>query len=156
MTQRLDERVAGVLGVFQPSRLLVIGGGFEGALQRAGMTGDEVTRLPAAEAVERLARHGRFDFALVSEITELLETHHAAELVGALKNLHTDRFLLLADLTASSLDRDALLALGLRPAGAMDDGRALWLYDIDGYNPERDWNNATDWAHPENFGKYRW
>jgi hypothetical protein len=24
------------------------------------------------------------------------------------------------------------------------------------FNPEREWNNPQDWAHPENFRRYRW
>ncbi len=38
----------------------------------------------------------------------------------------------------------------------LEDGRIAWRYDIDRYNPERPWNSPEDWAHPENFERFRW
>lgn len=155
MSARLDERAGAFLAECAPASVLVVGTAFDGALAAAALDEDVLTRLAVDEAAARLPALGRFDCALVGGIAELLPAREAAELVGRLKNLHAPRFLLLADLVRSSLDRDALLALALRPAGALDDDLALWLYDVDRYNPERNWNNPDDWAHPENFDKYR-
>jgi hypothetical protein len=155
VSARLDDRVGAFLSEYAPASVLVVGDAFDGALAAAELEEDALTRLAVDEAAGRLPALGRFDCALVAGVTEALPAREAAELIGRLKNLHAPRFLVLADLVRSSLGRDALLALALRPAGALEDDLALWLYDVDRYNPERDWNNPDDWAHPENFDKYR-
>ena len=116
----------------------------------------EVTRLAVADAVDGLARLGRFDLAIVSDLLEQLDAPAAQAVLGRLKNLHTDRFALLADPARSCLGHEDLLALALAPFEHLDDGRVAWCYDIDRYNPERRWNNPEDWANPENFERFRW
>jgi hypothetical protein len=110
----------------------------------------------ATAAPAELATLGRFDFALVSGLLEQLDAPDAEAVLGRLKNLHTDRFVLLADPARACLGHDALLALALAPFEHLDDGRVAWLYDIDRYNPERPWNNPEDCANPENFERFRW
>lgn len=47
-----------------------------------------------------------------------------------------------------------LLALGyIATQGALD---RVFLHDPTEYFSTRDWNNAQDWANPENFNRYRW
>jgi|SRR6056297_3505220 len=116
----------------------------------------EITRVSATDALDTLATLGRFDFAVVCDLLEQVDESTAEAVLGRLKNLHTDKFLLLADPTRSCLGREALLALALAPFERLDDGRIAWRYDIDEYNPERRWNNPDDWAHPENFQRFRW
>lgn len=51
------------------------------------------------------------------------------------------------------------LALGFEPydrCGQDDRTLVLYQYDVASFNPEREWNNPKDWAHPENFRRYRW
>jgi hypothetical protein len=140
--------VARLLGEYQPATVLLIGD--------APATGTELTALPAEAAEAGLAGAGRFDFAVVAQLTEVHDAERARVILGRLKNLHTDRFLLFADPARSCLDRDALLSLALAPLARLEDGRVAWLYDIDRYNPERDWNTPADWANPENFDRFRW
>ena len=116
----------------------------------------EVCHLSAENAAEALEGRSRFDFAIVSGLVESLEPPAAEALLGRLKNLHTDKFVLLVDPATSRLGHDALLALALTPFEHLDDGRVAWCYDIDLYNPDRRWNNPEDWANPENFDKFRW
>jgi hypothetical protein len=116
----------------------------------------EVTRVGGAEAADALTTLGRFDLAIVDGLVEHVEAPAAEAVLGRLKNLHTDRFVLLADPARSCLGHDDLLALALAPFEHLDDGRVAWLYDIDRYNPERRWNNPEDWANPENFDRFRW
>jgi len=144
--------LAGLAKAHRPRTLLVIGA----AAVPPGMEEAALTRVSAAAAEDALAQLGRFDFAVASEVTEQLEAPAAAALLGRLKNLHTDRFLLLVDAPNACLDDEALLALALRPLAAAEDGRRAWLYDIDDYNPERPWNSPEDWANPQNFHRYRW
>ncbi|HUG99421.1 MAG TPA: DUF6231 family protein [Gammaproteobacteria bacterium] len=143
--------VASLLETCAPASLLVIG-----APPMPPKTDAEVTCVAVADAAAELAKLGRFDYAIVSELVERLDVPTAETVLGRLKNLHTDRFVLLADPARSCLGRDALLALALAPSERLDDGRIAWCYDIDRYNPERDWNNPEDWAHPKNFDRFRW
>ena len=149
MSVSAQECVASLLESESPARLLLIG-------DPPGDCGTEVTRIPAADALESLAKLGRFDFAVVCDLLEQVDEPTAEAVLGRLTNLHTDRFLLLADPAQSCLGREALLALALAPFERLDDGRIAWRYDIDEYNPERRWNNPDDWAHPENFQRFRW
>jgi hypothetical protein len=143
--------VASLVGDSAPASLLLIGDSPMVPEMEA-----EVTRVAVAEAMGALARLGRFDFAIVSGLVEQLEAPAAEAVLGRLKNLHTDRFVLLADPARSCLGHDALLALALAPYEPLADGRMAWVYDIDRYNPERAWNNPEEWAHPENFARFRW
>jgi hypothetical protein len=143
--------IASLLEHHAPARLLVIG-----EPPMPPETGADVTCVAVHAATTELATLGRFDFAVVSGLLERLAASEAESVLGRLKNLHTDKFVLLVDPARSSLEHDTLLALALAPFEHLDDGRIAWRYDIDRYNPERRWNNPEDWANPENFDKYRW
>jgi hypothetical protein len=147
----LGECIARVLGDYRPGRLLLIGdlGGVP-----AGAA--ETVSVPVEDVEKVLADAGRFDFALVADLAETHDASAARQVIGRLKNLHTDRFLLLVDPARSNLARDGLLELALAPLEQLADGRLAWLYDIDRYNPERPWNNPEDWANPQNFNRFRW
>ena len=143
--------VASLLAGYAPARLLVIGDP-----PTAPETGAELTCIAVNETVAELATLGRFDFAVVTGLLEKLDGPTAESVLGRLKNLHTDKYLLLADPARACLGHDALLALALAPFEQLDDGRVAWRYDIDRYNPERPWNNPEDWANPQNFDRFRW
>lgn len=151
MSMSAMECVASLLETHAPATLLVIG---EPPTPPA--TEAAVTCVCAAAAPVQLGSLGRFDFAIVSELAEQLGARETGAVLGRLKNLHTDRFVLLVDAARSCLDHDALLALALAPTRQLADGRVAWRYDIDRYNPERAWNNPEDWANPQNFDKFRW
>jgi hypothetical protein len=147
----LADRISALLARHQPATLLIIG-----ELPLLAADAPATTRMAAESAARELEGHGRFDFAILGEVAERLPADETGALLGRLKNLHTDRFLLLVDPRRSKLDRDALLGLALLPLEAAEDDRQAWLYDLDRYNPEREWNNPADWAHPENFDRFRW
>lgn len=150
MSVSAQDCIASQLASEAPARLLVIG-------EAPGQPAEpHVTRVAVQDVTETLPALGRFDFAIVCDLLEQVDEATAQTVLGRLKNLHTERFLLLVDPAASSLDREALLALALAPVERLDDGRIAWRYDIDDYNPERRWNNPEDWAHPENFKRFRW
>jgi hypothetical protein len=151
MARSAHDFIAALLESHAPARLLVICDSFQ-----LPDTDAKVTRLAVADAPAGLAALGRFDFAVVAELAETLQAGETEAVLGRLKNLHADRFVLIVDPGSSCLGRDELLALALAPYEPLEGGRHAWLYDIDRYNPEREWNNPVDWAHPENFGKFRW
>jgi hypothetical protein len=143
--------VAALLADYAPARVLVIG---DSTVMPE--TDAELQSLSASDAVEKLWTLPRFDFVVASGVAESLAAPAAEALLGRLKNLHTDKFLLLVDPAASSLSHDDLLALALAPFEHLDDRRVAWRYDIDLYNPDRRWNNPEDWANPQNFERFRW
>jgi hypothetical protein len=151
MTVSAADCIAKLLVEYAPDSVLVIGHAVP-----MPVTDAEVTRLAATDAPEKLEELGRFDFAVVAGLLEELEAAAAEAVLGRLKNLHTSRFLLLADPARACLGHDALLALALAPFEHVADGRVAWRYDLDRYNPERRWNNPEDWANPQNFDRFRW
>lgn len=151
MTVSTEDCVARLLAEYAPASLLVIGDA-----AHTPETSAEVTHLAAAEAPDMLEALGRFEFAIVSGLLEEVEAADAEAVLGRMKNLHTSRFLLLADPARACLGHDALLALALAPFEHLADGRVAWRYDLDRYNPERRWNNPEDWANPQNFDRFRW
>lgn len=151
MARSAQDCIASLLESYAPARLLLICDDLP-----LPDTDTEVTRLSVADSPAALGALGRFDFAIVADLLETLQAREAEAVLGRLKNLHVDRFVVLVDAGRSSLDREALLGLALEPLEQLEDGRVVWAYDIDRYNPEREWNNPEDWAHPENFGKSRW
>jgi hypothetical protein len=151
IVRSIQDCIASLLEGYAPAQVLVICDSLE-----LPATDSETARLAAADAPAELAALGRFDFAVVADLVETLEATEAQTVLGRLKNLHADRFVLVVDPVRSSLGRGELLALALAPYEPLEDERIAWLYDIDRYNPEREWNNPEDWAHPENFLKYRW
>lgn len=151
MAMKPDECIATLLETYAPATVLVIG-----APPLPGGWSAAVTEVDPGAAPAALATMGRFDFAAIAGLVEELDAEQAEAVLGRLKNLHTDRFVLLVDPARSSLCHDELLALALAPFEPLDDGRVAWRYDIDLYNPERRWNNPEDWAHPDNFEKFRW
>lgn len=151
MSISAQDCVAALLESHAPASLLIIGDP-----PTPPATDAELRCVPVAAALAELAALGRFEFAIVSELVEQLGAPDAEAVLGRLKNLHTDRFMLLTDPARSCLGHGALLALALAPLEQLDDGRIAWCYDIDRYNPERPWNSPEDWAHPENFERFRW
>lgn len=43
-----------------------------------------------------------------------------------------------------------LLALAFTRSGQLGE-RSLYRYELDSYNPRREWNNPEHWAHPGNY-----
>ena len=151
MSTTARDCLASLVRDYAPASLLLIGDP-----PVAPETEAEVTRVAVADAADTLAGLGRFDLAIVDGLVERLDAPAAEAVLGRLKNLHTDRFVLLADPAQSCLGHEDLLALALAQFEQLDDGRVAWRYDIDRYNPERRWNNPEDWANPQNFERFRW
>ncbi len=70
--------------------------------------------------------------------------------LARLRDIHCKRVLLLA---RDSWSINDLLGLGFQRIPA--DRPHVFICDPD-LTPPRDWNNASNWAHPENFDKQRW
>ena len=120
-----------------------------------------VTCLGRLASADELPPELRVDTGLVVEQLEHLAPRAGAHLLSRLRDVHCKRVFLLLRNRLSNDDtrwgRDTLLAMGFtqqQPDVAL--GAELYLYEPEVFNPPREWNNARDWANPENFRKYRW
>ena len=144
-----------MLGTTDRERLLVIG-------VRATLGTDEIAgleRQPNVSCILELAsledlpsNLSGVTLALVlfgddAEIDDL-----SAQLLGRLRDSGVARAAV-SD-PHSVLTVSEMLALGYIAAPGAN-GR-IFLHDPDEFFSSREWNNARNWANPENFGRYRW
>ncbi len=116
-----------------------------------------VTCLGRLASADDMSPELRVDTGLVVEQLEHLDSRAGAHLLSRLRDVHCKRVFLLLRSGNTGWSRDTLLAMGFtqqRPDAGL--GAELYLYEPEVFNPPREWNNARDWANPENFRKYRW
>ena len=90
----------------------------------------------------------RAELAVVSGAS----SRHTA-LLSRLRDVYCRKVVLLN--AAEDWSTNELRALGFQPQSVAGFER-VFFYDPDLDKPPRDWNNASNWANPENFDKYRW
>lgn len=95
----------------------------------------------------------RFDLGVAAGVLETLPKDRARALIASLRDQYCRAVLLLAPKGLWPLAE--YLALGFERRSE-DDAYELYWFDVDRYNPEREWNNPTNWANPENFRRFRW
>ena len=123
-----------------------------------------VTMLEPDAARTALADLGRFDYAILSHALEALEPSEGAALLARIRDVHCHRFALAcrhvdAHHREGEWSEPELLALALTlHRRGREDGvwHSVYTYDVDTYNPNREWNSPDNWANPENFRRYRW
>jgi hypothetical protein len=112
----------------------------------------------ADEPLARLEPLGRYDLALVIGFIERLEKAVGTQLIGRLRNVHTEHLFVLAG-DDPRWPATEWYALALQRADQFQIGEqhlTLYGYDLASYNRVRSWNNPKYWANPENWGKYWW
>lgn len=97
----------------------------------------------------------RFSLGVVVDLLDRLDETAADALLAALRD-RLCRRVLVAVPPGSRFDRQRMLAMGYTLRARGPGGWRVYDHDIASYNPERSWNNPDDWAHPENFDRYRW
>ncbi len=143
------------IGAAEQENLLVVSVG-------VALDDDDTGRLCQFPNISRVS-----DLALVDDLpSDLGEFSLALVLLGdgvKVKNLATQ---LLGRLRDSGVARTAvsdptplfavseMLALGY--IAVADSAYRVFLYDPDEFFSRREWNDARDWANPENFRRYRW
>lgn len=124
----------------------------------------QVTLVEAEQALTELQGMGRFDYAVLSRALEPLEPPAGAALIARVRDIHCHRFALAcrhidAHHREGEWSEPELLALTLTlHRRVREDGawHSVYTYDVDSYNPKREWNSPEDWANPQNFRRYRW
>jgi hypothetical protein len=98
----------------------------------------------------------RFDLGIVAGVIEHLDDRAARALIATLRDVHCSSLLLAVPAAHWPLEAYLALGLELRDVSATGEAWHLYWFDVDRYNPEREWNNPQHWANPENFKRYRW
>ena len=147
MSQAVHDRLMELMESWAPGRVLVIGE----PLPQRPETSWQLTQVDPAQFPRELDTLGRFDAALVHLPGTALPAGELEVVLGRLKNLHAPRVAIWIGPDEATATR--LLALAFEPDPSCE---FLWSHDIERYNRQREWNTAEDWAHPENFDKYRW
>ena len=96
----------------------------------------------------------RVDVSVVVNQIEHMSKNDGAQLLSRLRDLISHRTLLI--LRGADWATDELLALGYQEIKRPSGDERYFLFDPDQFYQPRAWNNASGWAHPENFGKFRW
>lgn len=98
-----------------------------------------------------------YQLALITGTLEQLSYVDGEMFLGQLRNFGATRIAVLVADTTETWDFNALIGLGFKRF-RHDEAEmcTLYTYDIETYNPKREWNSPEHWANPENWGKYRW
>lgn len=149
-----------------PRRVLCIADGQTASLDAyLGRHDDCVVERPdPASTAADPGKLGRYDIGLVCGVLEQLSAEHGSTLLARLRDVHCRRLYVTwrqngHRATEGFWTHERLLSMALALLRRVDqDGMitGIYRYDIDSYNPRREWNNPDKWAHPENFGRFRW
>ena len=156
-----EQRLGIILEQHQASRILYCGEHKPRALIAWEQTNSacRTTQLPRACHPKQLIGLGHFDIAIVTEQIEYLERSLAIELIGQIRNAHSNHLCLFVKVQNCDWTRDDFYALGMRLGDIFyQDDRLvhLYTYNVESYNHIRAWNNSRFWANPENFSQYWW
>lgn len=149
-----------LLATLHPHELLVIDPSTEPLpALTPSRQGGRVTYLSIADD-DAPTPDARFDFAIVANSLEHLDKQAAGRLIARLRDLHTQRFVVLVPLGeewgghASHWTENDLLAYGMTLMARFEQhGRplALFHYNLADYKTTPDWLNSRYWAHPERW-----
>lgn len=120
---------------------------------------DETGDMGAEALLEALARGGRRELAVVGGELERLGPQAGGNVIARLRDVHAARLCVMVARERSGWAAPELLALALVRWGEVSVANReheVWGYDIGTYKKTPDWLNPRHWAHPENWGKYRW
>jgi hypothetical protein len=165
VTQSPQEHLAAILDSHQPRHLLSVSENAVPLLEHWCADHDcDLTAVEEVDPLPELKKLGRFDMAVVADQLEYMNHHAAEELIGRLRNLHTESLVVVyqPQLAPERLrwSRTDFLGMGLRREADFHDeqGRQMlfYSYELASYNFVRTWNNPRFWANPEMWGKYWW
>ncbi len=115
-----------------------------------------VTSIPGGRWLADVARADDLDglgylgLIIVTNQIERMEADAARHLLARLRDRHAG--ILLVHDPEGVFPTSDYLALGFE----VDAVPGCYVYDATAASRQRDWNNAENWANPENFDKFRW
>ncbi len=122
---------------------------------RASGEEQRVTWCDGASDLPEQEGGGRFELAIVDTDSAVIANEPAlSQLLAALRDRFARRVLVLDQRQAMGLNDYLALGFERMPGAATDDRQ--FLFDPDAESRQREWNNARNWANPENFERYRW
>lgn len=113
-----------------------------------------VIRLGRVASANDICETTRVDVSVVVDQIEHMSKDDGAHLLSRLRDLVSNRVLLV--LGGNEWAADELLAIGYQEIGSISEGKRCYLFDPDLFYQPRAWNNASGYANPENYGKFRW
>lgn len=125
-----------------------------------GVADDEIPGIRPVQSHGTLTRPDeipatlKVEFAIVRSPLAEMARQDTEQLLSRLRDVHSEKVLLLD--TGNEWTADELRSLGYLELDHPPAGARCYLFDPDLFNEPREWNNASDWANPENFRKYRW
>lgn len=151
--------IAGLLDEHQPQSLLLISPDPHAQwrqwcqLHCAGAV-TSITESP----LDTLETLGRADVALVVGFIELLDKACGEQVIGRLRNVHTEHlYVLMGDDPRWPVNDWFGLAMQRIERFEIDGTQlTLYGYDLATYNRVRSWNNPKYWANPDNWNRYWW
>ena len=156
--------LAAILDSVQPSSLLLVSLNPVAQIEDwCRHHGASLQTISESDPLSNLSTLNRVDLAIVADQLEYMTREAGAQLIGLLRNLHTERVVVLyqEQLAPQRLrwTANSFLAMGMRRDALFRQGdrqMALYSYDLARYNFSREWNKTRFWANPENWGKYWW
>ncbi|WP_455210122.1 DUF6231 family protein [Kaarinaea lacus] len=155
-----------------PKNLLCIGRGTDDAIKeylaqqpQCQMVIIDVAALGVSKVMEQLEKQSVFDFAIVANSIEHLDSASAEHLLARLRDIQTKKLLLVVPIGtqwenhASYWEETDLLALGfILKANITVNKKPLHIYafDIATYKTTPDWLNNKYWANPELWDRFWW
>jgi hypothetical protein len=112
---------------------------------------DWMTDVDSHEDLEGLARTA---LAIVFDQIEHMPPHAATHLLAQLRDRYADRVIVVDGNEVFAIGD--YLALGFESLEEHAFAERAFVYDPDSPSRRREWNNARNWANPENFDKFRW
>lgn len=97
----------------------------------------------------------KFDVAVVSDICAKPASEVEAMLARS-RDLLSHHVFVITEHSCETVSSAALISLGFSRVPSDDPHFALFGFHIDTYKDIPDWLNDRYWAHPENWGKFRW
>lgn len=125
-----------------------------------GIADDELQGISSVTVYDALSGPGelpaglKVQLGIVRAPLDLMAPKEAEQLLSRLRDVHCEKVLLID--TGSRWSPDKLRSLGYLDTGYPSVEAVCYVFDPDLFNQPREWNNARNWANPENFRKYRW
>lgn len=124
-----------------------------------------VTPISGKDALTHPQGTQRYDVGIVVDTLEYMDKEQSGQLIARLRDLHTDRFVMVIRIgdqwehIKSTWQTVDLLSFGMKLVNHYNiDNKPvhIYKYDISTYKKTPEWLNASNWANPQLWDKFRW